>query len=251
VPKKLFDHISQSGSANLLKAVKDGDVSNTKYTKKFTGNEIIQFFAIKLKISQTKKDRLDESFDALRLNGFLPPIGLQRYHKINAYAHMDLEYLAQILRENFKSALVFGDEFSCDEMVFEFQGKHKSQFFRPPPTVHIPRKPHPNGLLCYSLCTYLQHTHLPYVVDIEPRLHDRSGGAKKAFELFIHRNTIGHLVADADFGDIDLMILCSNKNIKTTLAFSSNSESLWDLAKEDLLSDEWRIFQNKNMVASI
>lgn len=62
----------------------------------------------------------------------------------------------------------------------------------PIPVVYIPRKPTPNGLLCYQLIAYITHpakqdSKIPYILDMCPHLKFGDYSPRTAVQYFLKR----------------------------------------------------------------
>jgi hypothetical protein len=69
--------------------------------------------------------------------------------------------------------------------------------------IYIPRKPHPYGLLNYVGCMKLCYSHLPIVVDCQPRLPQSKKTAKEALISIARRvqlHAIKPMLVIADSG---------------------------------------------------
>jgi len=84
-----------------------------------------------------------------------------------------------------------------DEAVIAYQPSLASKIRaektgEPVPVVYIPRKPHPNGLEDFLLCTYVDNPAreqgvLPYIIDIRPHLQVGDSAPANIVQDFMKR----------------------------------------------------------------
>lgn len=115
-----------------------------------------------------------------------------------------MEVLSTALSEGANSIFEPGVKFVIDESLYEFLGKS-------PAKRYIPRKPHPNGLLCYALCgeIMVDTFRLPLVLDSEAYTVENNVGPHKAMMRLLsrfkerHVTVKPHLFVDSAFGSFD------------------------------------------------
>ena len=130
----------------------------------------------------------------------MPP-RYQFYHWNGHLRDDSVEGLARLLADQAMSVITPGAILVVDESIYEFNGEC-------PVKRHIPRKPHPNGLLCYGLSGYflVGVDLIPYVLDFEPYSPTNSVSAQDAMIKLHHRlrarfpQLRPHLVVDSAFG---------------------------------------------------
>lgn len=176
------------------------------------------FFALawEIEFSTSKKhSTLKDVFDLLKENDHPITIGYNRFKALRASfipTQEDLLEAVQILRASWSSAIEPGSVVCFDEALWDFRpskkAKEKAENRKDPiPVVYIPRKPHPNGLLCYFMGTKMFNTNLPYVFDLEPHIQFPQVGPQEALRNSIARWQYAykaHIVADSAFGSQNL-----------------------------------------------
>ena len=136
----------------------------------------------------------------------------------------------------------------------------------PIPTVHIPRKPHPNGLLIhlvtFQLATTIQSPidpveALPFILIMQPHLQYGDSGPQENFSDALEtwsELSSSHFVADAAFGSWDVLQEVASKGASSTFSWSTKDTPwLWNLLSHGLPPNCWRVAVNakKGCIASI
>lgn len=172
----------------------------------------------------------------------------------------DLLKAVEILRETWAEAISPGSIVCCDEAVWDFRpskkAKEAAEAARDPiPVVFIPRKPHPNGLLCYFIAVKMFNTNLPYVIDLEPHISFPQVGAQTALKNMIERWDYpykAHVVADSAFGSLSVATAIKEWGGACTFSVSDNVvPHIWDMLNRKSKKDKWKALQNENYLFSL
>jgi hypothetical protein len=147
-----------------------------------------------------------------------------------------------LLRASWTDAVVPSNVFCIDEALFNFRvrklkKKEKSTSGRQTATFDspqrfIPRKPHPNGLLCY-MAAFKMITG-PYVFDLVPDLTRNApvnprDALVQVIDRWPYRDIIPHVVADAGFSSDMVSRLCEMKAYFTLSVNKAHKKWLFDL----------------------
>jgi hypothetical protein len=242
IPRDVFNLIAQQTQLAIATAILKEEVKPTKHNSPIPFElEMIWFYATKVLLGRLKKTTIPEGITAWKSDPqlcSLPCFGKNRFAALNAFTCLDLNTLISKLRHSFRQAVVIGTKFTIDETLFAWIGSSRSRTGVKPPKMHLERKPHKDGLLVYNLATTLQWSQLPYIIDLEPLLQSGALTPRLAAERLINRTKAGHYVLDAAFCNVELFTFCSANNLRCTMSCTSNSSSLWDIAKRDLAKGE-------------
>lgn len=169
---------------------------------------------------------------------------------------------------------------TIDEHINGYQPSHKTkekavERGEPIPVVYIPRKPHPNGLLIYLMCSYVDHPQqnnkrLPFVIDIEPHLKVGDVSPEQTVRTFMNRYIFysycehlycyrypghwvkPHIVGDSAFGSFNMIQEIENWGGLGTLAISrTESPWLWNTLDQNLSPNHWRAAKKNSIVSSL
>jgi len=122
--------------------------------------------------------------------------------------------------------------------------KAKAEPIEPIPVVHIPRKPHPNGLFIWLMGTKSTNTGLPYILDFERHLTHPQLSGRNALKKFLERWPYEYkptFVADSKIGGFVLLNELSHLGYTGTFSCSSIEKPfLWEYLKQNLKPGNWR-----------
>jgi hypothetical protein len=257
---------------NIINESMNTKVTTTllKSTKKYFEKELSledtpSFFALWFEIdfnSSAKNSTLKEVFDDLKSERDMP-FGYNRFKALRGAFLPDQKDLLEginIFRETWAKAVSPGSIVCCDEAVWDFRPskamKERSELARDPiPVVFIPRKPHPNGLLCYYLAVKMFNTNLPYVIDLEPHVSFPQVGAQAALKNMIERWNYpyqAHVVADSAFGSLSVAAAITAWGGACTLAISENVVAhIWEVLNRKSSKNKWKALQNESYLYSL
>jgi hypothetical protein len=146
--------------------------------------------------------------------GRVKGLGMDRYSTLHASLNPSIDEILEVcdlLRATFNEFVTNVKLAVVDEAVLAYQpskeAKEKAEAESEPiPTVHIPRKPHPNGLEIFLVTTPVEHgttqKHLPYIIDILPHLRKGDSAADNVVKKFMKRWTSSakpHVLGDSAF----------------------------------------------------
>jgi hypothetical protein len=168
--------------------------------------------------------------------------------------HCDITTLARLLGEIASGLINLGTKLVVDESLYAFEGDC-------PVRRYIPRKPHPNGLLCYCMSGYfyVDTFEIPYVLDFEPYSLDNKVGPQDAMmALFsrlrerrpLHRP---HLIVDSAFGSFQRLSEIVAAGGDATMSMPANAKPwLWALLDFNCTVDSGRLafFPKEGFVVS-
>ena len=168
---ELWQHIADSTNNEIERKVSQQEVKEG-YAKKYLSNavtekEIILVFALR----QFFRTRFGNRSIEKQFNDLPPsplkkwPITEKRYTAVMSSLRCEWEKFCEILRKGWCNAVNPSEEMTIDETIFSYY----SQQDKTSPQVHIPRKPHPNGLLSNSASFMLQNGK-PYLFDVQPEV---------------------------------------------------------------------------------
>lgn len=137
--------------------------------------------------------------------------------------------LCRTLTKRWLSVWIPGGPLVIDESIYEYRGVC-------PTHVHIPRKPHPNGLLAYGLSGYSSILKLPILLDLEPYVKGNIPSARQSAVrladrlLEAHSTLKPHLVMDSLFGSFEDINVYHLKGISLTVSMAEKQKPwLWKL----------------------
>jgi hypothetical protein len=179
----------------------------------------------------------------------------------------DLVHINEIIREATKSVVESVFVATVDEHLHAYQPTSKrkrdaAQHGEPIPVIHIPRKPHKNGLLDYLLVTYISHPTksnkvLPFVLDHEPYLRVGGAAPQQAMYNLLDRWPAQlnkpHIIGDAAFGSLETLKIIEQKGFYATLSVPNNQPAwLWNALEYAVPADHWRyVRNNQGWIASV
>ena len=130
-------------------------------------------------------------------SGWLPEY---RFFLLNGNVNCEIRKLCDTLTANFLTAWIPGGILVVDESMWEFLGSSPCHAF-------IPRKPHPNGLLCYTMAQYTAKMRIPITLGVEPwiplnKLSPRDSARVLLKKLLAKHDFDSklHFIADSAFG---------------------------------------------------
>ncbi len=230
-PERLWLLINQIINKNMVSKLTTSSMKSTaKYHKsELKLEETPAFLSLCWDIefnSSKKNSTLDQVFRDLKNdnNGNLL-FGLNRFKALRSCLIPDQEDLIEaikIFRASWSNAIKPGSIICFDEALWDFRPnkntKEEAEKRKDPiPVVFIPRKPHPNGLLCYFMGMKMFNTNLPYVFDLEPHISFPQVPPQQALRNCIERWQYPykpHIVADSAFGSLNLASEISDWGIK-------------------------------------
>lgn len=185
----------------------------SKFRKPVTCDMLKEWYAIYIQLESnysTKNRRMKE-----QIAKYSKSMGKNRYCAIaNALipSTEEFEELFLLLNTNFSTNWQVGQHVVFDETVFAYQPsktvKAKQKELKDEiPTVYIPRKPHPNGLMVYNVATVSDRTGLPYILAMYPFFKFPQLSPREALITAAKQwryVTPGHFIVDAAFGCMDL-----------------------------------------------
>jgi len=119
-----------------------------------------------------------------------------------------------ILVQSFQQHWDAGFFIAFDEGVYKYA-----------PSVYIPRKPHPNGMMNWVAVTISTKTGLPFVIDMEPH---------------IQFPQISCFIADAAVGSFDLMKEITDAGMFAIISMPKKSKKwLWELLARCTKDGHW------------
>lgn len=189
--------------------------------------ELKIFYALIMEIENTWGNdvkNIREHYQQLQEDlGTISRMGIDRFqvmHSAFAPSILEFQLICDILHDNFCMYVSNINVATPDEGVFDYQASAKAkqkaeEKLEPIPSVFIPRKPHPNGLLINIMATHLADPNdtilkIPYILDLLPHLVVGDLAPHVVFLKFIarwnHKNDRPLFVADAAFGSFDVSL---------------------------------------------
>jgi hypothetical protein len=189
--------------------------------------ELKIFYALIMEIENTWGNdvkNIREHYQQLQEDlGTISRMGIDRFqvmHSAFAPSILEFQLICDILHDNFCMYVSNINVATPDEGVFDYQASAKAkqkaeEKLEPIPSVFIPRKPHPNGLLINIMATHLADPNdtilkIPYILDLLPHLVVGDLAPHVVFFKFIarwnHKNDRPLFVADAAFGSFDVSL---------------------------------------------
>jgi len=179
-------------------------------------------------------------------------MGFNRFKSIHSSLVFDIAKLLEffdLLRTSFQKYWTPGSIVCFDESVYAYKPrkstKEKSEKKGDPiPSVYIPRKPHPNGLLNWCLVTVSSTTGLPFVIDFEPHLSFPTISGQNAI-LKMHQRWPYPFkpcyVADATIGSFELLQEMHSSNSFACFSISKKVKPwLWQLLSTGTPDKHWK-----------
>jgi hypothetical protein len=188
------------------------------------------------------------------------PMGICRFEAIfNCLCPTNTEFdtISSDLRNAYQSPILDVKLAAADEgsIAYQVSGNVKKKFeltlHDPVPHHYVPRKPHPNCMLVYKLCTRISSSGLPYLIDFEPCLNlDHAITGEKATLNFLERWSFGstaHFVIDAGFSSLDLMKQFNDSNALLTMGCNPAHSPYWNLLTRGQAGGQWNAAYNTDM----
>ncbi|HEY0751617.1 MAG TPA: hypothetical protein VGD26_10700 [Chitinophagaceae bacterium] len=152
-----------------------------------------------------------------------------RFKIINGNLTPSIVELCRTLTRRWRSVWIPGGPLVIDESIYEYLGEC-------PTHVHIPRKPHEDGLLAYGLSGYSSILKLPILLDLEPYVKGNVPTARISASLLAdrlleaHPTLKPHIVMDSLFGSFKDIHYYHLKGISLTVSMAENKKPwLWHL----------------------
>lgn len=153
--------------------------------------------------------------------------------------------LFQLLNDSFKKWVVLKGNASYDEAMWPWLGSHRR-------TVHIERKPHPDGFKIFILATYMNSVGKYYCVFFLPDLAREPLNVNMSLDVLKNQicDTTLAVTIDSWFGMFGFIE--SNCNLNITSAMKADQpKHLWNVLSAKLHYRQFRCFTNGKVVATI
>lgn len=203
------------------------------------------FILMENTFGNTVRDVRDHYRSLKKEYGPFKNLGMNRFQSILSSffcPSSTLSKVCELLRSSSQKAVVSLKVSTIDETVIGYQPttivkERNDKAGEPIPVVYIPRKPHPNGLLIYTVATYVkgltENQKLPYVLDLIPHMQVGDVSPTIAFKQALENWIIPDkpiFVADNAFGTSDMCQTIENWGGRYVLSFKSDHEGhLWSL----------------------
>jgi hypothetical protein len=157
VPLQVWKHICTATNESIDFKVRNGIAKSTyaaNYYKPLTVAELISIFGVRMRNGLEGKEVKGE-------------VSIKRVRAVMSSLRCDWPVLVPLLRDAWQSCISPSEVCTVDEllMAYNCRGAQRDHC----PKRFIPRKPHPNGLLCY-LAAFKTRKNLPLVFDLSPDL---------------------------------------------------------------------------------
>ena len=258
---KMWEQLADLINQNLAR-----DTNNAKLVRRggkrlVTAIEALSFYGVLLKIENTYGNNtplLRKHFQSVKEE--LGPnftMGIDRFEAIRSAFWGPDEFMIALC-ENFHTATCkfLSDVFvvTGDEGVGEYQPNRNTKQAAeamgiPVPVVFIPRKPHPNGLLFYFLCTYVENPvgggeKLPYIMQMKPHLVQGDCTPVEVIKEFLAKYSIAGpkpvVVLDAGFSSPDLIDYIRTWGGQVVMSSGENTYPyLWKALSNSLVTQQW------------
>jgi hypothetical protein len=245
LPDEAIDMLASIVTNRIVLTRTQQQLNNERHYTAIRPLEIWTWIAQRLDISLRVKMTIDGAYKSQEVQkvGWLPKY---RFTLING--NMDdtpdkLLQLTHTLCSAWQTSWEPGNVLVIDESIFEHKGSNA-------PTVTIPRKPHPVGLLVYGISGYTSKLRLPMLLDIEPRLYANQISPRKAARSLLKRTQEAHIelplhiVADSAFGSFEELKFYLDNNVVATMSIADkDSEWLWEMLRYDCPLNQGRTAQ--------
>ena len=266
LPNTLWTKLAEITNRNLAKRPS----SDSRY-QTTTVEELKKWYGFQLVMENTYSN----SFTAIAVHfahvkrelGSVRGLGLDRFSVLSNDCCPTAEELIQlscIIEGSSKSQLLRAKVVVIDESVIGYQPSEavrtrSEREGTPIPVVYIPRKPHPNGLLCYLASTYVSDPNspgfLPFIVSMVPhvRIGDFTNAEAAKHIINSWMAPQPHWIVDAGFGSEELVQLATQRGGSMTASISQvQMGSLWKALSFSVPPGCWRAATNgTGMVASV
>ena len=154
LPIEVWDHVCEMTNNRMDEKVRMqeviGDYARKYYRALVSMGKLLHIFG-------TRMIRALETKKKLRI------AGEKRMSAVLSALSCDWPVFIDLLRTNWKQCIIPSEVFVVDESMFSYQPRGEQK--RDCPKRYIPRKPHPNGLLCY-FATFKTRCNNPYSFDL-------------------------------------------------------------------------------------
>jgi hypothetical protein len=188
-----------------------------------------KYFTKQLATRLLKKGKAAELTDAdlAYADGLVHPHRFTALNGAHIFTEVEISTLQEALRSNLRTIVALGNYAVVDETVYAHTGH---QMRVDGNSILIPGKPHPYGLLAYSLVQALLHSGCPILVDFEPRLPDARMSGPVALRVLVARSfpkldTQLHVYADSLFSGTTQISEFRRTGVKVTISFGGNAET--------------------------
>jgi len=182
----------------LLSRITNKEVTgdNIRHFSPLLIKDLLQFFGIWILLAMEYtplKNSLNNNFKQLK-SVYHWKMGLNRFTAIQTSLLFDsnaLEELCNDISSTFKSLWNPSATVSFDESIWAYEPRPETKrryeyvLKDPIPVVYIPRKPHPNGFLCWLLVSKSSKTNLPFILDIIPHVRFPQISAQQAIRRML------------------------------------------------------------------
>ena len=239
VPREVWQHVCDHTNMELDRRVRSGEVSKdyaARYAERVTVDGLLTIFGVRMRIGL--RDENTEVTKRMRL--------------VLSSLSCDWVEFVGLLRSNWKRCITPCEIYCIDEAIFAFKprGKQKTTC----PKRYIPRKPHPNGLLCY-FSTFKTAKGLPFVFDLEPDLKkDESLNPKSVILEIASRwtwNLTCNVVADAAFHSQNVLEEFQDDLHLTVSVNRHHKQWLFELLERYCPDDKWIAVSQRNHIWSV
>ena len=236
----IWTHVAMKTSEKLDEKARDLESSENarKYYYKVSGKEVQIVLGLQL-IFRGRKNLASIDLQFSKLPDHLEswPMSLKRYKVIASSLDADFAVLSSCLRASWKDAIVPGTECSVDEAMFGYHTRVDVSS----PQRYIPRKPHPNGLLCYYAVFKTRFG--PFVFDLEPDFNVNALNSRVALIRIMKRwewEDLPHVIFDAGFSGDAAQVLLEDINVKFTASFNiAHKRWLFEVLKANCKANCW------------
>ncbi len=254
LPLVLWEHLAEMTSRRILSKKATGEYSGqyaSRYAKEVSPEEITWVFALMYFFRGRRNNvNFDEQFKDKDLEGGCTiPITQKRFTIITANLCCDWPVFLQILRDAWFKAWIPGEYLAVDEAMWKYHCANVDPSNpNPPPTRYIPRKPHPNGMLCYILAGKTPFG--PFAFDIQEDICEYKLNPRCALLSFQSRWKGAHkphIVVDSGFSGDDVILASADNGFKITGSFNK-AHKLWlfQLLKLCVRSGRWVAVKDKD-----
>lgn len=265
LPPELWDLLSVICNRNLARR----DPRDTRY-RTTTPEELRKWYGLQIGLENTWGNcstDLKEHFAHVKALLHSSGLGYDRFRMISnciCPTVDELVRICQMLQDTFQGQVQHAEIVAIDESVIAYQSSdvvknRADQCGTPIPIVYMPRKPHPNGLLCYLGCTFVQDPNsdrfLPFIVSFAPHLRPSDYSPELAAKRIIDTWTLAppHWVVDAAFGSSDLVRYAGDRGGRVTASVSEKMEGLlWKALSFNVPPGCWRAaVRGDGVIASV